>query len=171
MGFYKRFNGAGGSNRRGEILSIREQTFLDRRPVVDALDKKYRTVMARLGGYARTTMQRSMRRRAKKAPSKEGQPPNAHKGTLRALIEFGYDLEKKTLVAGPHKIDSPTKPFSGKTVPQLLNEGGYAMVYKFGGGSVMKHFGPRPFVEPALKKTITKLADLVRTIPLKFKGR
>lgn len=131
--------------------------------------------MARLGGFGRTTMQRLLRH--KKGASKPGQPPHSHRdiggntGALRRLIEFGYDTEKKELVVGPHRIDSPTKPLGGKTVPQLLNEGGEAFVYKLGGGSVLAHFEARPFVEPALKKTITKLAELIRTIPLKFKGR
>ena len=166
---------SGGRGGRRDILEIRAQTFLDRRPVINALDRKYRTVMARLGGFARTTMQRLMRNR--KGASKPGQPPHSHKdyagnaGKLRSLIEFGYDTEKKELVVGPHKITSSTRPQGGKTVPQLLNEGGEAFVYKLGGGSVLKHFEPRPFVEPALKKTITKLADLIRTIPLKLKGR
>lgn len=178
MGYWKRFNGSrsyGGGGSRRAILELRAQTFLDRRPVMSALEQKYRTVMARLGGFARTTMQRMMRH--KLGPSKPGKPPNAHRdhggndGTLRRLIEFGYDVDKKELVVGPHRIDSPTIPLEGKTVPQLLNEGGSAFIRSYGGKSVLAEFAPRPYVEPTLTKAMTKLADLIRTIPLRFRGR
>lgn len=178
MGYYKRFNGGrsfGGGGSRRAILQIRERTFFDRRPVISALDRKWRTVMAKLGGYVRTTMQRSMRH--KDGPSKPGKPPHAHRddngntGTLRRLIEFGYDQAEKSLVVGPHKIDSPTIPMGGKTVPQLHNEGGTAFIDTFGGGKVLAEFAPRPFVEPARQKAFDKLAQLVKSIPLKFRGR
>ena len=178
MGYYKRLSGSrsfGGGGSRRAILQIRERTFFDRTPVKNALDEKWRTVMAKLGGYVRTTMQRSMRH--KDGPSKPGKPPHAHRdhngnvGTLRRLIEFGYDQAEKSLVAGPHKIDSPTIPLGGKTVPQLHNEGGSAFINTFGGKSVLADFAPRPFVEPAKQKAFAKLAQLIKQIPLKFRGR
>ncbi len=180
MGYFKRFDGmrsfgGGSGGSRRAILQIRERTFFDRRPVISALDRKWRTVMARLGGFMRTTIQRSMRH--KDGPSKPGKPPNAHRdyngnaGKLRALVEFGYDHDEKALVVGPHKIDSPTKPRGGKTVPQLHNEGGSAFIRTFGGGSVLADFAPRPYIEPVREKAFTKLANLIRTIPLKFRGR
>lgn len=178
MGYFKRFSGSrsfGGGGSRRAILQIREQTFFNRRPVINALDQKWRSVMAKLGGFMRTTIQRSMRH--KDGPSKEGKPPHAHRdyngnaGKLRALVEFGYDQSEKALVVGPHKIDSPTIPLEGKTVPQLHNEGGRAFITTFGGRSVIADFAPRPFIEPAREKAFTKLANLIKTIPLKFRGR
>lgn len=178
MGYWKRFNGSrsfGGGGSRRAILELRNQTFFDRRPVISALERKWITVMAKTGAFCRTTMQRMMRH--KDGPSKPGKPPNAHRdhngndGTLRRLIEFGYDKNEKALVVGPHRIDSPTIPLDGKTVPQLHNEGGLAFINTFGGGSVLADFAPRPFVDPAKQKTFDKLAKLIKTIPLKFRGR
>lgn len=110
--------------------------------------------------------------------SAPGKPPHSHNdgygnaGALKRLVEFGWDDRVKSLVCGPQLITSPTVPLGGKTVPQLLNEGGKAFIKGFGGESVMGHFRPRPFVEPTAEKGFTKLADLLRTVPLvRTKGR
>ena len=42
-----------------------------------------RRYLFKYGAFAKTTMQRSMRKR--KGPAKEGQPPHSHVGTLRAV--------------------------------------------------------------------------------------
>lgn len=166
----------GGGGGRGGIAGIRTRTFLDRPTVIEALESKYRRVMAKLGGYIRTTMQRSMRYRSKS--SKPGQPPTSwrsdkgHAGSLRKLIEFGYDKDDHTLVVGPQLITSPTLPLGGKTVPQLLNEGGGAFIRGFGGQKVFAEFKPRPFVQPAVEKGLTKFRDLLASVPLiQTKGR
>ncbi len=177
MGVNKRLYGLGhsGSGGGNPIFAIRNQTFLDRPTVIEALEFKYRRVMAKLGGFTRTTMQRSMR--YSKKPSKPGQPPrsirdyNGNAGALRRLIEFGYDKNDKTLVIGPQLISSPTLPLGGKTVPQLLNEGGTAFVKNFG-NRIPATFKARPFVQPAVEKGITKFRDLLATVPLiQTKGR
>jgi len=175
MGFNKRIYtsghmGGGGGGGGNPIIAIRNKTFLDRPTVIEALEYKYRRVMAKLGGYVRTTMQRSMR--YSKKPSKPGQPPRSIKdykgnaGALRRLTEFGYDKDDHTLVIGPQKITSPTLPIGGKTVPQLLNEGGQAFVKGFGGVRFLASYEPRPFVQPAVDKGITKFRDLLATVPL-----
>lgn len=171
MGFNKRLYGSGGNGAgRNEIFEIRNQTFFDRRPIIAALEYKYRHVLARLGGFIRTTMQRSMRHRSK--TSKVGQPPTSWvrdkggEGALRALVEFGYDAAHHRMICGPQKIDSPTIPLGGKSVPQLLNEGGDAYIRSFGGRKVLASFGPRPFDRPAADKGVTKLAGLLADVPL-----
>lgn len=180
MGFNKRIytmgHMGGGGSGRGGIVGVRNRTFLDRPTVIEALEWKYRRVMAKLGGYVRTTMQRSMRNR--KRSSKPGEPPTSWRrekggqGALRALTEFGYDKDDHKLVIGPQLITSTTTPLGGKTVPQLLNEGGGAFIRKFGGGRVMATYEPRPFVQPAVDKGIDKFRDLLKTVPLiQTKGR
>ena len=161
--------GFGSFKTSGNIAGIRNKQFFDRPAVTGALDRKTVRVMARLGGFVRVVMQRSMRKR--KGPSKPGSPPNAHIGTLRALTEFGYDAQDKSLVVGPHKIDSPTIPVGGGTVAELLNQGGDALVYALGGRSVKAHFSPRPFTDPALDKGITKFRDELATVPFTARGR
>lgn len=179
MGFNKRIFTAshmGGGGGRGGIVGVRNRTFLDRPTVIEALEWKYRRVMAKLGGYVRTTMQRSMRHRSR--PSKPGEAPTSWRrekggaGALRALTEFGYDKDDHTLVIGPQLITSPTLPLGGKTVPQLLDEGGGAFIRGFGGQKTFAEFKPRPFRQPAADKGITKFRDLLATVPLiQTKGR
>ena len=175
MGLSKRAFTASRSGS-GSILQVRARTFLDRPSVIESLEAKYLTVMARLGGYIRTTMQRSMRYRKK--ASKPGQPPTSRRdysgnaGMLRSLIEFGYDRTDHMLVVGPQKIQSPTLPLGGKSVPQLLDQGGAAYVYQLGGKRTLAHYEPRPFVQPAVEKGLTKFRELLSTVPLiQTKGR
>ena len=157
-------------------MNIRARTFLDRPTVIEALEFKYVRVMARLGGFIRTTMQRLMRYR--KRASEPGEPPTSWRGSagnsgaLRRLIEFGYDRNAHTLVVGPQLIKSPTIPLGGKSVPQLLDEGGSAMLRKLGGKSVLANFDARPFRQPAAEKGINKFRELLATVPLiQIKGR
>lgn len=151
-------------SRRDEIFAIRNETFFDRSGVVAALENKERIVLMRLGGYVRKIMQNSFRK--KKKASSPGEPPHRHIGTLRALTEFGYDKQEQSVVIGPHRIDSPTIVIGGGTVPQLLDQGGSAIVY---GGESVATFLPRPFTPPAFDKGREKLAELLKTVPLKLK--
>lgn len=168
--------GGGRSGGGNPIFGIRNRTFFNRPTVIEALEWKYRRVMAKLGGYVRTTMQRSMRHRERPSkPYKEAPTAWRHgtggEGALRALTEFGYDANDHTLVVGPQLITSPTLPLGGKTVPQLLNEGGEAFVTRFGNRTLAR-YEPRPFVKPAVDKGINKFRELLATVPLiQTKGR
>ena len=180
MGVNKRLYGLGKSGRgdgTGAIVAVRNRTFLDRDAVKSALEYKHRRVMAKLGGYCRTTMQMLMRRRDRKSKPDVEAPTSWRRekggnGALRALIEFGYDAKDQTLVVGPQLITSPTKALGGKTVPQLLDQGGTAVIRQFGGSRVIAHFAPRPFTEKAFNKGYEKLGKLLETVPLiRKKGR
>lgn len=171
--------GGGGSGRSG-IAGIRMRTFLDRPTVIEALEHKYRIDMMRLGGFLRTTMQKLMRHRDR--PSKPGEAPTSWRrskggeGALRALIEFGYDTKEHTLICGPQKITSPTFPLGGKSVPQLLNEGGVASIRLLDGSRGYRTFAARPFVDVALQKTLKaeKMQKIIERNPLSarsWKGR
>ncbi len=174
MGFNKRVYTAshGGSGGRNPIFTVRNQTFLDRPTIQEALENKYRRDMMSLGYCLRKVMRNLLRYRKRK--SAEGKPPSVHQASkggqsaLKALIEFGYDRTTRSLVCGPQLITSPTLPLGGKSVPRLLDQGGQAYIRSFGGQKVLATFGPRPFVKPSLDATLgsNKIREIIEKNPL-----
>lgn len=140
--------------------------FIDRKGIGDALDKKERTVLARAGGYARTTMSRGMRR--KKGSAIQGGYPNAHVGDLRKRIFFNYRRDQGDVIVGPEGFGSQPDwlPSGIATVPQLLNEGATVRrVIK--NRPVTQVYGAFPFVDLTLTPAAAQLAKLYQTTPLK----
>jgi hypothetical protein len=119
------------------------RTFLDRKAVIDAVDRAELRVMKKVGSF---TM-RSDRNSIKERPgiSAPGKPPHGHTTYFRPAkppksgatprkrpqkpqkrlrfrdsILFSYDPVRKSVVIGPVLYDRPQTP----TVPQLLEQGG-----------------------------------------------
>jgi hypothetical protein len=119
------------------------KTFLDRKAVIDAVDKAELRVMKKVGSF---TM-RSDRNSIKERPgiSAPGKPPHGHTTYFRPAkppksgakprkrpqkpkkrlrfkdsILFSYDPVRKSVVIGPVLYDRPQTP----TVPELLEVGG-----------------------------------------------
>lgn len=103
------------------------------------VEKKCRTVLYRLGGYVRTTMQRSMpiSKVGKSRGTIPGKPPLGHRGSGGGLrwVLFDVNMLSQSVIIGPGR--TPVKSVqkqSGRTVmikhrkpvPQLLNESGTA---------------------------------------------
>ena len=114
-------------------LQVAMKTFLDRESVVSAMTKKERSALTRIGGWIRTTMKRSMRPATIATPHSPsgplgiGKPPRYHSKLLRNMIFFYYDATRHSVIVGPTLV--PTNPDVkpiGKTIPQLLDEGGTA---------------------------------------------
>lgn len=144
-------------DRQGRVLTVASRG--------QVVDESGTPVSKKFAAYIRKSLGIGL---AKGRPSEPGKPPNVHKGTLRALIEFGYEKEDKALVVGPHKIGSPTLPLGGKSVPQLLNEGGQA---RFRNSGVVATYPARPFVQPAMAKGIKKFRELIATVPFVARER
>lgn len=140
--------------------------FIDRQRVLSRLDAKGTRVLARTGGYTRSSMQRSMRYRTKSGkPSKPGSPPKARRKLplLRQKIAFGVDGDE--VVTGPLVAK---RSYSVK-VPRLLNEGGRARVVLPGGEQVRARYLPRPFStqdSPAFVAGLAKFQELTESTPL-----
>ena len=123
--------------------------FFDSKKVLSAVDKGTRKVLSKFGAFVRTTARHSIRQR--KAVSKPGQPPSSHVGTLKRLIFFGYDVERRSVVIGP-------TPFQGTAeAPPLLEYGGRARRKDRRGKNVTATYKPRPFIGPAFEQEKPKL--------------
>ena len=140
--------------------------FIDRKGIGDALDKKERRVLARAGGYSRSTMRRGMRRR--RGAGQEGGFPNAHSGELRDLIYFNYDPKEGSVSIGPLRFRNQPSwlPSGVETVPQLINEGGIVR-RKIAGKLRTRRYRKRPFVELTRQKAAPKLVEIYKQTPLR----
>ena len=102
--------------------------FFDRANVKAQLTAKERAAMSKIGAYMRRTMRSIMRPSTKPNPhSMPGQPPRHSAGLIRKSIDFHYSPWRHSVIVGPGLIstNSEVKPI-GKTIPQLLDEGGLA---------------------------------------------
>ena len=101
-----------------EFQSIRFDLFLDRAKVTRAVDKKARTALSRTGGFVRTKVRRSMKKRPKEKTKsgktskafvrfqQESGPPRWVTRGLKDNIFFFYDPRKKSVVIGPRPFGS-----------------------------------------------------------------
>lgn len=155
--------------------------FFDRAAVAKAVDKGRIKGLSRFGAFYRTAVRSSMRKRKK--PSKPGQPPSVHEGSIKRLTFFSYDASSRSVVAGPAIFKGKARAVQsvGKTVPQVLDEGGKLVVQEVqlsGGlwvGSRKTLEGkarptrtrgatiqPRPFKMPALRKVAPKFPEMFK---------
>ena len=123
--------------------------FFDSKKVLSAVDRATRKVLSKFGAFVRTTARHSIRKR--KAASRPGEPPSSHVGTLRRLIFFGYDVERKSVVIGPTPFRSEAE------APPLLEYGGRAPRKDRKGKRVTATYRPRPFMGPAFEREQPKL--------------
>jgi hypothetical protein len=97
-------------------------TFLDRAEISGAIDAGTRRALSKFGAFVRTRSRSSIRKRKK--ASKPGSPPSSHVGTLKKLIFFTYDAQKKSVVIGP-TLFSGTKFIGTKSgAPETLEYSG-----------------------------------------------
>ncbi len=137
-----------------DILIKIKQSFFDRDKVVNALRKAQRREFSRYGAFVRTAARTSMRRR--KQSSEPGNPPSAHVGTLRDLLFFSWDGDSLSVVVGPATTRKPTG------VPHLLEMGGIAFRPAGKGGIKPAKYPAYPYMQPAFKKTVSKLGKSFR---------
>jgi len=127
--------------------------FFDKKKIVDAVDKATRKVLAKFGAFVRQAAKSSIRTR--KRISQPGQPPSSHAGTLKRLIFFGYDADRRSVVIGP-------MPFRKAEAPALLEQDHVAgttrtvvrTVKSKRGGTQRRRmvYRARPFMGPAFEK-------------------
>jgi hypothetical protein len=158
----------------GHGIHVSLDMFFDRQGVITRMDAKTNKVLSSAGAFSRTVMQRGMRKRKK--ISSPGEYPSAHQNPLlREKVRFGFTGNfhdaLKGVVIGPALLDSPDKEVaaSGKTVPELINEGGVVMrrmVYDRNKKELRRTRQPirwkyraRPFVDLTMPKAAAKLAE------------
>jgi hypothetical protein len=138
--------------------------FFDRRKVAAAADRKTRAVLMRFGAFVRRRAQSSIRTR--KAPSRPGEPPSGHIGTLKRFILFDVDMKRRSVVIGAALV-----PGMVGRAPASLEHGGPSA------GTVHRKRGTeqrpivvreRPFMGPAFEiETQKSLPGLWQTIPFR----
>ena len=127
-----------------------KEFFFDRLAVINAMDKKTRTVLRHAGGLTRKIARNSMRRR--KASSPAGQPPSAHSkdkvATLKNIL-YAYD-GRWSVIVGPvglnQKNEVPGVGLQPGVVPATQEFGGtighLEKFVPFTVGGAIRAFGP-----------------------------
>lgn len=164
-------------------IKAAQKLFFDRPYVIAAVGRKAAAVLARTGGYARTTMKRGMRYR--QAISTPGDYPSAHGGKdgalLRKFIFFGYDTASKSVAVGPVLLALDKTIVAGeRKVTKLVNEGGavtrrivrkgISTQYRYRQSStqvVRQVYRARPFVNLTAPIAAKALADNMAKMPLR----
>lgn len=162
-----------------EFIFVQTKTFFDKPRIVAAMDEKTLKVLRITGGQCRKAMQHGMRYRKK--PSAPGDYPSAHKpnALLRQRIHFGFDEESRSLIIGPDKLNRTDREVAaaGKTVPQLVNEGGTILRkrtfdkkkkrWRHTNRARRQHYRERPFVNLTTDYGAERLAKNMENIAFK----
>lgn len=119
-----------------DVVANVKQAFFDREKVLKSLDRATKKALSKFGAFVRQRSRTSIRSRKK--VSMIGEPPSSHTGTLKKLIFFAYEADKKTVVIGP-------TPFGKGQAPSLLESGGVAVSSR----GKRLNYRPRPFMKPA----------------------
>jgi len=105
--------------------------FFDRAEVIKKVDKKNASAMKFIGGFTRKTARNSIKKTTSTTlTSPPGKPVRSRTGIYKRTIFFEYDDRKETVIIGPKRLPRLSKVRSGKTTPQLLEEGGRATAKK-----------------------------------------
>lgn len=122
-------------------------------PKIESLmDRATRRALMRAGGFIRGVAKRSIRKR--RGPSKPGNPPHSHIGTLKRFILYAYDPGSQTVVVGPKALGSAQ-------APQALEHGG-SVRRKIHGHVRVFRIRRRPFMGPSLEVAAPKVEEFFR---------
>lgn len=91
-------------------------------------------------------------------PSRPGEPPRNRSGLLKDNIFFAYERLRHSVVIGPAKLHGNIR-VAGQTVPEILEEGGYA-VNRRAGRTV--RIEKRPYMEPAFDRQLQKHVHMLK---------
>lgn len=156
---------------RGDAAQAYVRVVMETQKLLLAVDAKRRKVLFQTGGYARTTMYRSLNKTApkkarnanRKRPPYTHRTKNGHAGALARLVGFQVSEKDGSFVAGPNiaNFQSKTVPITARTIPELLDKGGRAMLPQ--GPANYREF---PYVQPAFDKALDKFKERIANLPL-----
>ena len=135
-------------------LADAKRTFFDRAGVIAAVSVAERSALSRFGAYVRQRARTSIKPRT--GTSAPGAPPFSHVGLLRQFILFAYEPQRGSVVIGAVKLNAK----SGDA-PRLLEHGGTAQRLRHG-KLVRCDYRPRPFMQPAFDRELSRLPPLWR---------
>jgi hypothetical protein len=177
-------------------FEVSRVSYFDREAVIKALDGPRRRALNEMGRRIRKFAQKSLRYGDKSSPP--GSPPTAHKSRrrkrtsrstgkvryrsvsfLREFMEYGYDLDTKSTVVGPRRLNGTADPdsmhrleyggsFQGKgrtfSVKNAVGRDAKGRYTSQGSKTVRLagtiRIAPRPFMGPALQAEIPGFAPL-----------
>ena len=160
-----------------EFKNVRFDLFLDRAKVQRAIDRKSQRALSRTGGFIKTRVERSMRKRPQKRTktgkrskpfqkflSETNKPPRWVTRGLKDNIFFFYDPNKRSVVIGPRPFPSTStgKPTRRRSGASLLEFGGAAIVKvtnRKGQPWVRATFRRKPFMAPQMDIAQSKLRE------------
>jgi hypothetical protein len=168
-----------------DLKAKAERIFFDNDKLLKLLTRAEIKVLSKFGAFVMTSARRSMRSGGKKGKvSLPGEPPRAHKGTLkkgRYGVQFAYDTGTKSVVVGAQKFgrnrrNSDTVPANLEYGGTLNNEGKVITVKRKPGRNARGQFvtagteritlhgrariAARPYMGPAFKKEKPKLMGM-----------
>ena len=164
-----------------EFEQVRFDLFLDRAKVTAAVDRKSRRVLSRTGGFVRTKVRQSMKKKPKRLTKSgriskayqrsltESGPPRWTTRGLKDNIFFFYDDRRKSVTIGPRpfKQTKTAVPSRRKSGASLLEFGGAARVRilnRPGKPWVRAKFRKRSFMAPQQPAAHAKLKENLATI-------
>lgn len=127
--------------------------FFDTEAVARSLDRAQLRALSKFGAFVRQRAKSSIRKSKKSA--EPGQPPKSHEGSLKRLIFFSYDRDRKSVVIGP-------TAFRKGEAPRLLEHGGQTVRTSKKKGSRTLNYAGNPFMVPAAKAELPKFREMLR---------
>ena len=124
-------------------FKLAKTQFFDRE-VAARLEPFKKKTLTTFGRYTRRDAKSSMKKYKKGKPSKPGQPPKVRRGQIKRFLFYVFDEPTESVVIGPTYLASK----KSTTVPAML---------EYGKGKLAK----RPFMQPAYKKNIPKLPQII----------
>lgn len=157
--------------------------FFDHKGIHRSVADQSVKVLVRFAAYVRMAARSSIR--VSRRSADPGSPPKSHNGVLRNNIYFVYEPQTRSVVVGPYQMDRPHpggdgQPVGGNAVPGVLEKGGrisivetlragkWQRVRRTGANKslptrvVQKTVEPRPFMTPALERSLSKLPSCYR---------
>ena len=153
---------------RGAFINIRASQYFDAKVVKRAMARVTASALRYAGAYVRKAAQHSIRRR--KRVSRPGQPPSSHTGRLRGLILYGYERAVPSVVIGPRKAgkgEAPSLLEFGGVVTRERKPGWRRRVM---GARRTMHYRPRPFMGPAMERSLPHAMEWFEKASAKFGG-
>jgi hypothetical protein len=139
--------------------------------VLQAAERANRRNLMKVGAYCRTIAANSFKTVPKnqKEKSRPGEVPFSRLGRIKQMIRFSHDPMRQSVVIGPESSGSK----SG--APRALEHGGISIVLsrKQGGkqSPIAVRIEPRPFMRPALGKTLPRVREIWRNSIKRGDGR
>lgn len=139
-------------------LFVRLKTYISK--AVRYYAAKHREVVNRQAQYVRRVAMNSIKRAKSGAVSRPGGPPVSHTGALKNWIRYGWDPVTGTAVVGPVRL----KHFQA---PRALEYGGTSKWIRKTAAfwrSGYQRVRARPFMRPALAKSIPRMRQIARQV-------